>query len=84
MNYTIAVLEGDPGKDAVAETWTDETTGKQFKKVFKLGNPCDFPSGIREGDSFYFTLDSSAGKPCSVCMAYYPAPSKNLKIKVVK
>lgn len=84
MNYTIAVLEGDPGKDAVEETWTDETTGKQYKKVFKLGNPCDFPSGIRQGDEFYFTLDTSAGKPCTVCMAYYPTPAKSLSIKVVR
>lgn len=83
MNYTIAVLDGDPGKDAVEETWTDETTGKSYHKVFKLGNPCDFPATIKQGDEFYFTPDTSAGKTCAVCMAYYPTPAKSLNIKVV-
>lgn len=82
-NYTIRVLEGDPGKDAVEANWTDETTGKQYDNVFRLENPCDFPATIKQGDEFYFLIDSSSRKPCSVCMAYYPTPAKKLPIKVI-
>lgn len=83
MNYTISVLEGDPGAGTVAESWTDETTGKQYQDVFKLGNPCDFPATIKAGNEFYFTIDTAKGKDCAVCMAYYPTPPKALSIKVV-
>lgn len=82
-NYTIRVLEGDPGEDAVEANWTDETTGKQYENVFRLENPCDFPSTIKQGDEFYFVIDSSSRKPCTVCMAYYPTPAKKLPVKVI-
>lgn len=82
-NYTIRVLEGDPGKDAVEGKWTDESSGKQYNDVFRLENPCDFPATIKQGDEFYFVIDSSISKPCTVCMAYYPTPTKKLTIKVV-
>ena len=82
-NYTIRVLEGDPGKDAVEANWTDETTGKQYDNVFRLENPCDFPATIKQGDEFYFVIDSSSRKPCTVCMAYYPTPAKKLPVKVI-
>jgi hypothetical protein len=82
-NYTIRVLEGDPGKDVVEANWTDETTGKQYDNVFRLENPCDFPATIKQGDEFYFVIDSSNRKPCTVCLAYYPTPTKKLPIKVI-
>lgn len=82
-NYTIRVLEGDPGKDAIEESWTDETTGKQYEDVFRLENPCDFPATIKQGDVFYFMIDLSSRPPCNVCLAYYPTPAKKLPIKVI-
>lgn len=84
MNYTISVLEGDIDTSLVEANWTDETTGKMYKNVFKLGSPCTFPANIENGDEFYFELDPSAGKDCAVCMAYYPTPSKSIAIKVTK
>lgn len=84
MNYTISVLEGDPGAGAVVVNWTDEVTNKTYSNVFRLGNPCDFPARIRQGDEFYFTIDSSRQRSCMVCEAYYPTPSKSLVIKVVE
>jgi hypothetical protein len=84
MNYTISVLEGNPGTDAVVTRWTDEMTNKIYSNVFKLGNPCDFPPTIKQGDEFYFTIDTVKDKPCAVCMAYYPTPAKALFIKVVE
>ena len=84
MNYTIRVVEGNIDASAVDANWKDETTGKSYSNVFKLGNPCDFPVTIKEGDEFYFTIDTSKGKQCAVCMAYYPTPSKAVSIKVVE
>ena len=84
MNYTIRVTEGNIDASAVDANWKDETTGKSYTNVFKLGNPCDFPVTIKEGDEFYFIIDTSKGKQCAVCMAYYPTPSKAVSIKVVE
>jgi hypothetical protein len=82
MNYTIRVVEGNVDASLLDANWTDETTKQSYTNVFKLGNPCQFPSTIKQGDEFYFTIDSSQAKPCTVCMAYYPTPSKAVSIKV--
>jgi len=82
-NYTIRVLEGNPGTNVVEENWTDETTGKKYADVFRLENPCDFPATIKQGDEFYFVIDSTSRPPCTVCLAYYPTPAKKLPIKVI-
>ena len=84
MNYTISVIEGKIDPSLVVASWTDETSHKSYTNVFKLGNPCDFPSSIKAGDEFYFTIDTTQGKNCAVCMAYYPTPSKKLSIKVAE
>ena len=84
FNYTIRLLEGNIDTAQIAASWTDETTSKAYSNVFRLGNPCDFPDSLQQGDEFYFTIDSSATKPCTVCMAYYPTPPKAVAIKVIK
>ena len=84
MNYTISVVAGNMDTSAINASRKDETTNKSYTNVFKLGNPCDFPATIKQGDEFYFTIDSSKSKPCVVCMAYYPTPSKAVSIKVSK
>lgn len=84
MNYTIKVLEGNIDSSAIEANWMDESTGKSYNNVFRLGNVCDFPATIKEGDEFYFTIDTSERKQCAVCMAYYPTPSKKVSIKVVE
>jgi hypothetical protein len=84
MNYTIKVLEGYPGTGAMEANWTDEVTGIQYENVFRLGNPCSFPASLKKGDEFYFSIDTSVQKPCTVCLAYYPTPSKTLSVKVIE
>jgi hypothetical protein len=84
MNYTIGVIEGDIDTAAIAGNWIDETTNKLYSNVFRLGNPCDFPNSIKQGDEFYFIIDTAKGKDCAVCMAYYPTPPKALPIKIVQ
>ena len=84
MNYTIKLLEGNIDTSLIVANWHDESTNKEHTNVFRLKNTCDFPAGIKEGDEFYFTIDSSSIKQCAVCMAYYPTPSKAIPIKVAQ
>lgn len=81
-NYTIALVSGDLDTSLYEKQWTDEMTGKSHQNVFALGNPCDFPANINEGDTFYFSIDSSPLKDCMVCEAWYPKPKKAIAIKV--
>lgn len=83
MNYTISVIEGDMDPGKIVEDWTDESTKKEYHNVFKLGSPCTFPASIKEGDEFYFTIDTTTVQNCAVCMAYYPVPPKSISIKVL-
>jgi len=83
MNYTIKLLEGSLDASKYATEWKDESTGKTHTNVFALGSACTFPDTIREGDEFYFRLDSSYVSNCAVCMAYYPKPAKSIAIKIV-
>lgn len=82
MNYTIRLLDKPDTLNVVAN-WTDETTKRSYKNVFALANPCNFPDSIKQGDEFYFVVDTMSTKPCMVCMAYYPVPGKKLPIKIV-
>jgi hypothetical protein len=83
-NYTIKVLEGNIDPTLIEAKWTDEQTNKSYTNVFGLGSPCTFPNDLKEGDTFYFQIDSTTVQNCNVCMAYYPTPPKKLRIKVFK
>ena len=83
MNYTIKLLEGSLDTSRVAAEWKNEVTGKTHNNVFALRSVCGFPSTIKEGDEFYFTIDSAYISNCAVCLAYYPKPAKSLAIKVM-
>lgn len=83
MNYTIKLLEGDLDKSKYLAEWKDESTGKIHTNVFALGSACTFPATIKEGDEFYFKIDSSYVSNCAVCMAYYPKPTKSIAIKII-
>lgn len=84
MNYTLRLLKGNLDTSMINTNWTDETTGKSYKNVFGLVNPCDFPSSIMEGDEFYFRIVSTKDSDCAVCLAYYPTPPKKLWVKVIE
>jgi len=84
MNYTIKILEGKIDTSEIVSQWTDEVTGKSYTNVFALANPCQFPSTIKQGDEFYFYIDTSADKGCLTFLAYYPKPHKKLPITVIK
>ena len=84
LNYTIKLLEGDIDTSKIEAHWTDEVTGKSYTNVFSLENPCLFPQSIKQGDEFYFYIDTSIKKGCITCLAYYPKPSKKLPIVVIE
>jgi hypothetical protein len=84
MNYTLSLLEENADTSLVTPTWKDEHSGKTYKNVFGLANPCDFPKELKVGDEFSFSIDTAKGKDCMVCMAYYPTPPKKLSIKISK
>jgi hypothetical protein len=83
MNYTIKLLEGKLDESKIEKEWKDEVSGKIHNNVFALESVCDFPSTIKEGDEFYFTIDTTSKQQCAVCLAFYPKPAKSLAIKVV-
>jgi hypothetical protein len=83
INYTIKLLEGKIDSSLIEPQWKDDHADRSYTNVFALGSRCNFPENIKEGDSFYFTIDSNAPQNCNVCMAYYPTPSKKLNIRVL-
>jgi hypothetical protein len=83
MNYTIKLLAGNLDTSLIDRKWTDENTNKSYTNVFALGSRCSFPASIEQGEEFLFTIDSTTVQNCSVCLAYYPTPSKHLAIKVI-
>ncbi|MEO6253626.1 MAG: hypothetical protein ABIO79_09985 [Ferruginibacter sp.] len=83
MNYTVTLLEGNMDTAKIVSNWTDETTKKSYNHVFALENPCNFPATIKQGDEFYFVIDTATVAPCAVCMAWYPVPGKKLPIKII-
>jgi hypothetical protein len=83
MNYTISVTEGNVDTALLEASWHEPNTDNHFTKAFRLGTPCSFPSGIEEGDEFYFKIIPAADQNCVVCQAYYPTPDKSLNIKVL-
>ena len=83
MNYTIKILAGNLDTSMIESKWIDDNTNKSYTNVFALGSRCSFPASIEQGEEFLFTIDSTTVQNCSVCLAYYPTPSKRLSIKVI-
>jgi len=83
MNYTIGMISKNFDTSMVVAKWTDEATGKSYTNVFALKSRCNFPDTIKEGDEFYFKIDSTTVQNCPVCLMYYPVPPKGLSIKVL-
>lgn len=83
-NYTFTLLEGKIDTSKIVSEWTDGVTGKVYKNVFASANTCELPDTLKQGDEFYFRIDTALSRDCIVCMAYYPKPPRSLPFKVVK
>ena len=81
-NITITLVEGNLDSGQFENNWTDPTTGITYQNAFRLANPCQFPSHIREGDEFYFRVTTRVNETCATCLAYYPTPQTALAIQV--
>jgi len=66
-------------------SWTMEGTTNSYEHVAVVANKCEFPSNLKEGDSFYFQVinESEASNDCAVCMMYDYPPNKSIFLKVV-
>ena len=84
-NITIQVLSGSIDSSLIVKSWVDPSTSKTYENVFALKSICTFPSGLKEGDEFYFKIDNNPkGSDCAVCLAFRPTPPKGLMISVCK
>ncbi|GAB3421893.1 hypothetical protein [Niabella aquatica] len=83
-NYTFSLVEGSLDTSLIEAAWTNPQTGKTYKNAFGLVTACGLPAHLKEGDTFYFEIDKNEPEQCAVCMAYYPAPTKKLHIKILE
>jgi hypothetical protein len=79
----VVQLIGQPdGGMAIAQNWTDSLSHKAYENVFTVGNSCNFPSTIKEGDEFTFTMTTQPDSDCAQCMAYTPVPEQKNSVIV--
>jgi hypothetical protein len=81
-NDVVQLLEGKNDALLVESSWTYPTTGMVYQNVFAVDSKCTFPDSLKEGDEFYFTLDSTQSEDCALCKALSPVPTTKLKIKL--
>ena len=81
-NITITLTQGALNPGQFESNWTDPTTGITYQNAFRLANPCQFPTHIREGEEFYFRVTTRVNETCATCLAYYPTPQTALAIQV--
>jgi len=85
MNYVIQITEGDVDKALYESSWQNPSTNTTYQNVFGLASTCTFPTTIKEGDEFYFSIPKNPIVPtCADCMAYSPTPSKKINIEICK
>ena len=85
MNYVIQIIEGDVDKSLYESSWQNPLTNTTYQNVFGLASTCTFPTTIKEGDEFYFSIPKNPTVPaCADCKAYSPTPSKKIYIEICK
>ena len=83
MNYVIQITEGDVDKSLFESVWQNPLTNTTYQNVFGLASICNFPSSIKEGDEFYFTIPKNQiPQTCAQCQAYSPIPNKKISIAI--
>jgi hypothetical protein len=85
MNYVIQITEGDVDKALYESSWQNPLTNTTYQNVFGLASVCTFPSTIKEGDEFYFSIPKRPlVQTCAQCKAYSPIPDKMIYIEICK
>lgn len=80
--YVIELQSANAQGLEIAESWYDPSSAISYKNVFTVANACDFPSAIKQGEIFTFTLADKGLNTCSLCEAYTPTPSARNLISV--
>jgi hypothetical protein len=83
LNYVIQIIEGSVDTALYEKRWVNPSTNTTYENVFRLGSICTFPSNIKEGDEFYFTIPKNpVVRICAQCKAYSPTPDKSINIAI--
>ena len=83
MNYVIQIIEGSVNPTLYEQSWVNPFTNTTYQNVFGLASICTFPSNIKEGDEFYFTIPKNpVAQTCAQCKAYSPIPAKTINIAI--
>jgi len=83
MNYVIQIIEGDVDKALYESSWQNPLTNTTYQNVFGLASICTFPTTIKEGDEFYFSIPKRPiVQTCVQCLAHSPIPSKKINIEI--
>ena len=83
MNYVIQITGGDVDNTMYESSWQNPLTNTTYQNVFGLTSICTFPSSIKEGDEFYFSIPKNQiVQTCVQCQAYSPIPSKRISIEI--
>jgi len=79
----IQVVSNVNGAFVINSKWKDTSSGKEYEDVFAVENRCDFPSAIKEGDTFTFQIAKAKITNCALCEAYTEEPPQKNAIIVV-
>tara|TARA_B100000035_G_C20598646_1_gene378651 strand:+ start:34 stop:405 length:372 start_codon:yes stop_codon:yes gene_type:complete len=84
-NFVVEVINDNFPKDLIETSWIDEFSGITYNNVFGIGNFCEFPNSISEGETFRFRINNNPNliPNCAQCLIYTPMPTKYLNISVV-
>jgi len=82
-NFVVEVMDDNFPKDLIETSWIDEFSGISYNNVFGIGNFCEFPNSISEGETFRFRISNNSNLNCAQCLIYTPMPTKYLNISVV-
>ena len=83
MNYVIQITEGNVDNSLYESSWQNPVTNTTYQNVFGLASICTFPSTIKEGDEFYFSIPKNPiVQTCAQCQVYSPIPSKRINIEI--
>ena len=82
-SVVIQIVEGSVNPILYEQSWVNPLTNTTYKNVFGLASICTFPSNIKEGDEFYFTIPKNpVAQTCAQCKAYSPIPAKTINIEI--
>jgi hypothetical protein len=78
----VSILSEDKTGLNYAPNWTHPVTKESYQNVFAVGNICDFPSSIKENETFKFVRVEKGTNGCVTCLILAPTPAEKMNIKI--